>query len=234
MAAQSFRTSRSRSQRCYRGKPRCAGQRQPGRPSRNAAGVPATPARIPPSKSRRTRSASAVRATVPLEALEVELERLAHAPIDAGRPPSPGRRRSSPRAPRTPPRRPAAPRPRRRHGGRARGDACWPPESGGTRGAAAAPRAAPRSRRNAGMRGRGRGSASRPSPRTWSSGPTGGTPALVTLRPCQSASQGVEDQVRAGDLERRRRLVDPADDALLVDQDERPVAVCRSRRRYAP
>ena len=166
-------------ERCYRASPAVSRLDARRRPSRNAAGVPrprrgfrpgshGERARRAPSerRSRSKRSTSSPSARTP--------------PIGAGRPSSPGRHRSSPRAPRTPPRRPVAPRPRRRHGGQARADACWPPGSGGRRGAAAAPRGccAQIAAQCGHARSRYRISLP-PSPRTWSSGPTGDA-ALVS------------------------------------------------------
>src|SRR2546423_220295 len=62
------------------------------------------------------------------------------------------------------------------------------------------------------------------SPRTWSSGPEGGTSALPrsALRSGDCALfERVEDQVRARDLERRWRAVRPLHDAVRADHHER-------------
>src|SRR5690348_6754967 len=57
-----------------------------------------------------------------------------------------------------------------------------------------------------------------PSPRTWSSTPTGGTGAE---RRSDVGVERVEDQVGAGQVARRRRLVAPLHDAVGADQHER-------------
>ena len=149
-------------------------------PSTNAVGVPVTPARIPLSKSRRTRSATALGAAVgarsargrararsrPLPQVRV---------VDVRR----GRRRASRPSPRSAPCSAAASAAACSAG--ARGCFDWRPGSGGSTsrsGSAAISR--PGARRSAGSRGRRRRSTSGPSPRTWSSGPSGGTAALVS------------------------------------------------------
>src|SRR5918998_5938386 len=67
-------------------------------------------------------------------------------------------------------------------------------------------------------------SSSGPSPREWSSS-AGGGGALEPRSPSGGACKGVEDQVRAGYLERARRAVRPDDAQVRADHHERTLAV---------
>ena len=151
--AQNF--SFSLAARCYRASDAQVVLGRAGAASTNAAGVPVTPARIPPSKSRAHPLGDRARSGGRARSAPGRARARAPAPTGAGRPPCPGRDRSSPRAPErllAPERR----RPRPRRGAPGRAGACWPPGSGGRRAAGAARRSAPRSPRSAGRRGPGR------------------------------------------------------------------------------
>ena len=135
----SLRTSRSRSRAMLQSE-RTAGRLRPrGGPSTKTAGVPVTPARIPPSKVAAHALGDRVRPTVAVEALEVEPQFARPLPQVRDRPTSAlvGVDRVD-QPPRSRPRRPAAPPPRPRREAPARAGACWRPGSGGTPGAAAA------------------------------------------------------------------------------------------------
>ena len=120
-----------------------------------AVGVPVTPARMPLSKSARTRARDLVGAAVALEALEVERPRSALAPRDAGRPGGRGRRRSSRRTTRRP-RDPAATPPLRPRAAPASAGAARRSGNVARTGAPLEPPAPARRPRTPGSRGRGR------------------------------------------------------------------------------
>ena len=185
-----------------------AGARRAAPPSKNSVGVVATPARTPARKSSRTRSGDRVRAAVGVEAGEVEPEPLGARPqvrvleaalvgeqgvvegperVLAARPPRPRRRR-----------------PARAGGSSARG-------SGGTR------RAAPARAGAASTRGAERAlvvavddhqRARPPAPARGRAGPIGAA-GRSRGRSGPRRGERVEDQVGAGQVARRGRLVAP-------------------------
>ena len=150
--------------------------------------TPSGSSRRPPARRRGTdaltRGEHRVGAAVGVEALDVEPELLGARPqVRVLEPALVGEQRVVHR----PEARPAAPRPRRRRRPRTPAGARTSPGSAGSR--PRSPPAAPRTRRRTGTRSRRRRSPGGRRPRTWSSGPTGGSGAeLRSLRTARRRS----------------------------------------------